>query len=423
MLNRRLAGIGVGGLLLFVAGCGAGDVRGGAEPIVQDSAGVRIVTHPGQGAWSPGEGWLLEEEIRIGVSSGDPELQFGNIMGVDADGEGRIYVLDGQARRVRVFEPQGELVTSFGRSGGGPGEFSQALSQPPGGLFVGTDGTLSVPDMGNQRLSRFTLDGEVREGVSLNLEQGIPLLWTRSADRTLYKQLRIINLPGMPVQDAEPRDLIVRVDPNSGKEELLFEMPSGQSFSTGTGGMPQIRIFAPEPLWTVLHDGRVVTGSNSEYSLSLHSSAGEVETIVRRDQDRRPVTSRNEADLRAVFAKAWEEAGVPGEMMNQFMAAVQFEAHWPALAQIVAGPDGTLWVQRVDPEAGLDEVTMEDLQAGRWGAPYWDVFDGDGAYLGLVEMPAGFTPMRFVDDRLYGVHRDELEVQRVVRLRLVRGQA
>jgi hypothetical protein len=80
-------------------------------------------------------------------------------------------------------------------------------------------------------------------------------------------------------------------------------------------------------------------------------------------------------------------------------------------------------MQRVDPEASLDEVRMEDLQAGRCGAPYWDVFDGGGAYLGVVEMPAGFTPMRFVEDRLYGVHRDELEVQRVVLLRLVRGQA
>jgi len=62
---------------------------------------------------------------------------------------------------------------------------------------------------------------------------------------------------------------------------------------------------------------------------------------------------------------------------------------------------------------------MADLEGG----PYWDVFDGDGAYRSVVEMPAGFKPMRFVDDRLYGVHRDELEMQRVVRLRLVRGQA
>jgi len=422
-MNRRLAGLGAAGLLLLASGCGTGDARAGAEPIVRDSAGVQIVTNPGQGAWSSGEGWLLEEEIRIGVSSGDPELQFGNVMGVDADREGRIYVLDGQARRVRVFDPQGGLVTSFGRSGGGPGEFSQALSQPPGGLFVGADGTLSVPDMGNQRLSRFGLDGEVQDAVSLDLERGIPLLWTRSADRTLYKQLRIMNLPGMPAQDAEPRDIIVRVDSDTGEDELLFEMPSGQSFSAGAGGMPEIRIFAPEPLWTVLNDGRVVTGSNAEYSLSLRNSAGEVETIVRRAQDRRPVTSRNESDLRDLFAEAWNEAGIPAEMMSQLMAAVRFEPHWPALAQILAGPDGTLWVQRVDPESTLDEVTMEDLQAGRWGSPSWDVFDGDGAYLGVVEMPAGFTPMRFVDDRLYGVHRDELEVQRVVRLRLVRDRA
>jgi phytoene/squalene synthetase len=80
---------------------------------------------------------------------------------------------------------------------------------------------------------------------------------------------------------------------------------------------------------------------------TLRNCAGEVETTLRRDQDRHPVTSRNAADLRALFAETWEEAEVPAEMMDQFMAAVQFESHWPALAQVVAKPDGTLWVQRV----------------------------------------------------------------------------
>lgn len=407
-------------LILAVSACGADEARGGAEPVVQDSAGIRIVTNPGQGAWSSGESWRLEEELRIGVESGDPELQFGNVMGIDGDEEGRVFVLDGQARRIRVFDASGALVGSFGRSGGGPGEFSQALSQPPGGLFVGADGVVSIPDMGNQRLSRFGVDGEVRDSRPLDFATGIPLLWTRSADRTIYKQVRVMSVPGMPMEDARPRDMILRVDPVTGDDELLLEMASGESFSAGAGGMGEIRIFAPEPLWAVLDDGRVVTGSNHEYSLALRGPGGEVETIVRRPQERRPVTPQNESDMRALFADAWAEAGVPSDMVTQLMAAVRFEPWWPALAQIIAGPDGTLWVQRVDPASSLDDLTMDDLQAGRWGSPSWDVFSGDGRYLGVVEMPAGLTPMRFVGDHLYGVHRDELEVQRVVRLRLVR---
>lgn len=409
------------GVVFLLAACGGGDDRSSAQPIVTDSAGIRVVTNPGEGSWGVGEAWRLEEEVRIGVDSGDPELQFGNVMGVDADQTGRIYVLDGQARRVRIFDPDGSLVTAFGRSGGGPGEFSQALSQPPGGILVGADGTIAIPDMGNQRLARFGPDGSVRESRPMAFESGIPLLWTRSADRSLYQQVRQMGIPGMPAQEAEPMDRIVRLDPATGDEEVVLEMPPGETFSTGGGGMPEFRIFAPEPVWTVLSDGRLVTGSNDEYSLALRDPMGNVEVIVRRPVSRRPVTSRNESDFRDIFAEAWGEAGLPGEMIGQLMNSVQFEPYWPALAQLLAGPDGTLWVQRVDPESSMDDLTADDLQAGRFGSPAWDVFDADGAYLGVVEMPGGLSPMRFVGDHLYGVHRDELEVQRVVRLRLDRG--
>ncbi|MBI4543404.1 MAG: hypothetical protein HY705_10265 [Gemmatimonadetes bacterium] len=44
---------------------------------------------------------------------------------------------------------------------------------------------------------------------------------------------------------------------------------------------------------------------------------------------------------------------------------------------------------------------------------------GDCRYLGVVEMPLRFQPMRFVGWQIYGVQRDELDVQYVVRVRIV----
>jgi hypothetical protein len=52
------------------------------------------------------------------------------------------------------------------------------------------------------------------------------------------------------------------------------------------------------------------------------------------------------------------------------------------------------------------------------GAPEWDVFDRQGRFLGVLTMPSRFQPLRVVDDRVYGVQRDELDVQHVVRLRV-----
>jgi hypothetical protein len=412
-------------VLLFaaVSGCGDADVRAGG-PIVEDSAGVRIITNPGAGVWDASEGWRLEEELRVGVDSGDAELQFGMVAGVDADEEGRIYVLDSQARRIRVFDGNGRLIRAFGRSGEGPGELSQALSQPPGGLFVDGTGAVAVPDLGNQRLSRFSPEGEVLESPRIALEHGIPVIWARAGDRTIHYQVRRMDMAGAggaPTPDGQPEDEILRLAAGASEPEPVASFPSGETITMTAGGLPEMRIFAPETVWTVLDDGRIVTGSNAEYSLMIHDRDGEPRAILRRAVERRPVTERDEANLRGVFERAWDEAGVPGQMIGQLMGNLHFEPFWPALAYLISGPDGTIWVQRIDRDAVTEELTMDDLQAGRFGSPEWDVFDPEGTYLGVVEMPAGVVPMRFEGDHLYGVHRDELDVQRVVRLRLVRG--
>jgi hypothetical protein len=77
-----------------------------------------------------------------------------------------------------------------------------------------------------------------------------------------------------------------------------------------------------------------------------------------------------------------------------------------------------MWVQHIQspstvPE-GEDWNPLEDA-----GAPDWDVFDSNGRYLGVVSMPARFQPRMIRDDKIYGVWRDELDVQYVARMRIV----
>lgn len=397
--------------------------------MVQDSAGIRILVNPASGSWSAGEVWSLEEDLRIGVETGDPELQFGNLVGVDATDDGRIVTLDQGAGRVRVFSAEGDLLHAFGRLGGGPGELSGAL-QPNTGILVDRTGTVVVPDLGNARIARFSLEGEVLDAPPLDLAAaGIPILFTRSADREVVAQFRTLSVPGQPTMGAGDgaEDRIVRLDPVTGEYRPLARVPTGETFSFGTGGLPSFMIFAPEPVWAVLEDGRVATGKNHEYSLSLHAAnasgegVGRVERIVRRTLRPAPVTEGHQNEMRAIFRRGLEESGqpLPPEFVDQFLASVQFAPTWPALAALIAGPEGTLWVQVVD--AGrLEGLTPEALQAGAFGSRTWDVFDAEGAYLGAVRVPEGFAALRFVGENLYGIHADDLGVQRVLRLRLAR---
>ncbi len=85
---------------------------------------------------------------------------------------------------------------------------------------------------------------------------------------------------------------------------------------------------------------------------------------------------------------------------------------------MLGGPEGTIWVQGVQtPETVEDQGGTFDFQD--MGGPTWDVFDADGRFLGTVGMPDRFTPFFFAREPanvLYGIQRDELDVQYVARL-------
>jgi hypothetical protein len=93
----------------------------------------------------------------------------------------------------------------------------------------------------------------------------------------------------------------------------------------------------------------------------------------------------------------------------------------PAFADIVGGPAGTIWTQNVLPiDSMTANATMDALNPGSGD---WDVFCGDGRYLGQVTLPPSFTLMRIRDSLIYGIETDQLDVQRVVRLVIRPGRA
>ena len=183
---------------VVLAACGGDSPAPEWGGSVRDSAGVRIVENPDAGVWTAGEAWTLEEELQIGVTDGNPELQFGIITGIDATPGGEIYVLDAQAHRVRVFDADGNLLRAFGQAGQGPGELSPGLAQAPPGLFLSGEGTLLVPDHvqpGGSPVTRM----RVNPGrCSTMTSSGIPWSFALGPDGCLYlpSSSGALTLPG-----------------------------------------------------------------------------------------------------------------------------------------------------------------------------------------------------------------------------------
>jgi hypothetical protein len=403
----KLAFAGV--ILLAACGEGGGDWQG----TVTDSAGVEIVMNAENGLWGSDDAWAVEQELVIGTAEGEPAYQFGQIAGIDVGQDGRIYVIDQQAREVRVFTPDGEYVRTIGQAGGGPGELSQAA----GPVFVAHGDTVVVPDMGQQRITLYTADGKPAGTHALPFTSGIAIKWMKTANHDLVQQAMVMALPGQ--QEVDQKNLLIHREATGAIVDTILEMPIGSSVDF-SGSTPDITMFESEPMWTLGPDGRLYKGINSEYSLEVRSVDGELVRIIRRPFRQRPITDSDQAELRRIVEGLWRDQGVPPEGMQMLSQALGFADFYPAYANLLGGPEGTLWVQRIQTPDEIREAGGEfDIQD--MGSATWEVFDADGRYLGTLEMPPRFTPIAFIDGHLWGVLRDEMDVQYVARMSVDTG--
>jgi len=397
---------------LPLAACGD---SGAWQGTISDSAGVQIVTSTGDGLWGPGDAWTLEQDLLIGTSEGEEQYQFGQIAGIDVGSDGRIYVLDQQASEVRVFGPDGEFVTRIGRAGSGPGE----LSQSAGPIFVAPGDTLVVPDAAQQRITLYTAAGEPAGTHPMPMTGGIPVRWAKTPNHELVQQAMVMTLPGQ--QDVDQKNLLIRRKATGEVIDTILEMPIGQSVNFA-GNSPSITMFEAEPMWTMGPDGRLYTGINSEYSVSTYAPDGSLIRIVRQPFEQRPVTDSDQAELRRIVEGLWAEQGLPPQALDMLSQALHFADFYPAYANLMGGPDGTLWVQQIQTPDDIAEAggtfDIQDM-----GSANWEVYDGEGRLLGTLQMPDRFTPATFVGGQLYGVLRDDLDVQYVARMNVNMGMA
>ncbi|MEX2466239.1 MAG: hypothetical protein WD995_04980, partial [Gemmatimonadota bacterium] len=80
----------------------------------------------------------------------------------------------------------------------------------------------------------------------------------------------------------------------------------------------------------------------------------------------------------------------------------------PAISEFLVDRAGNFWLKRYEPRTDATHLRKEPLAGGRW-----TVVAPDGQVVGEVEVPNSFAPLDVSMDRVAGVHRDELGVERV----------
>lgn len=401
--------------LMFAGACG-GEAGGAADwtGTVEDSAGVQLVRNSVTPLWGEGDAWVVEEVMTIGEAAGDPDYQFGQISGIAVTGDGQIVLVDQQAQHLKVFDQTGAYLRTIGQAGSGPGEFGPGV----GPVLIGRGDTLIVPDLGNQRVNILKSDGAEATSFRMSFERGIPARWDMTETGDLVYQLRALNLPN--TEQRETLDLIATVSYGGEIMDTLLTPARGESFTFGEDGQPKRMIFSPEPVWSMVGDDGLCFAVNDAFRLSVFDALGNLNRVVSVPVERKPVTDADIEFFMETVDRLLEEQGVPPAQAEIVKSTFNFAEFFPAFLQMMPGPDGSLWVQRVQEPTGM---TAEEREV--WnplldlGASKWDILDAEGRYLGVLDLPHRFQPVTFEGDLVYGIWRDEFDVQYVRIMRIL----
>ena len=381
---RKLACWIIGCVLL--GACAEGDAasRPGAWRAERDTLGDTIVVRTVAGSLRPPA--RLVETMSIGAADGEAEAYLlGNMRAIAVAPDGSVYLSDA-GPVLRKYGPDGTFVRAFGRSGRGPGEYSQ----PDGGLAVLPDGRVVIRDPGNGRLSVFSADGDplATWRIPSTLNTGRRLY----ADTAGNLRTLVITDPGTGPGDWKMG--LARFGPDGSPGDSMpapewdYEpaVISGQSRNSSNY---EDVAFTPQVHWTFSPFGYYVGGLSSAYRIDLLRRGAPVLRIERATPGV-PVASDEAADHRRVATENMRR-NFPGWTWN----GPDIPATKPPFRGIFAGEDGRIWVLLSRPGVKSGEPPAESA-ANRFSEPLWsepvafDVFEPDGTYLGEVSAPEGF---------------------------------
>jgi hypothetical protein len=336
------------------------------------------------------------EELRIGRVNGETPDVFGQVRNVVPDALGRIWVLDTQASELRLFDDEGRHVRTIGGRGEGPGQLGGAAAPC---AFRGPDDEIWTEEP-RRRWQRFDSAGQLLGSHVTTSALGCASRVWRPDGRLLVATARSDSATGairtLFVLHEARTDSVIPSDTFPAPE-----LPPSRFVSwvrpNGADRSERILPFWPRALSVVAPSGQLwISDGGGDYQIRQQTIAGDTLLVVERAYDPVPVAD-------SVRERMLEEFQPEGMVAEGGFDPNQVPRVHPPFDGFHVGADGTLWVRRT--------------LAGGVGA--LDVFAPDGVYLGEAAIPDDFGTITLhysTADKLYGIARDALGVQYVVRL-------
>ena len=320
--------------------------------------------------------WTLSPTPTLTIEDvGTPAKEFVRIVGVARLSGGRIAVANRGTNDIRIFDAQGKHLTTFGRTGGGPGEFRRLE------MISKAGDTVWFHDSGLERVSAIVLGQKPELATTTRI--------TATGGQRFFVSGRlpdgrfVVSTPVSPTFDGPPG-----VHRLPGSIGIIAKNGEGQVNWLGT--YRNAAIFAHSPT-SDIKDGatgpiafspwlQAATGGGQVW---IGDSAGDSLVVVRaRDLSRFivrvPIASR--APSRALVNEGRDEElkgniSPAGKAFTEAKYGKYLPERLPYFGSLIPGPQGELWIQ----------VYMAD----RKSAVQYVVLDSAGRARGQVSVPKG----------------------------------
>lgn len=406
---------GLGALLLILAACGGAGVDS-ARYLVEDSAGVRIVTSTASVRDPAISGWTVADVPgwSIGSIDGPEAHSFTRILNAWVSEDGYVRVVEATTSTVRSFDSVGELVSEIGGQGEGPGEFRALGNAIPyrGDSIAAWDASrqlLSVFD-GRGRLVRsqpiaLAGLGDVARGQGpLSNARAGRLIGAFHDGSLLFTQPDLVRF-----QYEGPwtwRQHYTRYSADGERLNDVAEYYGTERMAAAAGAALSFTAFPHEPRVAASSSAVYVTPA-PDFELRSHGFDAPENLRVIGRLDREP--RRVDGAARSAFERSIREDPVytsfSASALNRALAAAAYPEHLPAFDRLLVDDLGYVWV-RCFSLPGDDAVE-------------WLIFTEDLRLRQTIEMPP-IEVTQIGEDFVLGVRTDELGVPYVERYALRR---
>jgi hypothetical protein len=307
-------------------------------------------------------------------------------------------VADAGLLAIRVYGPDGSFQTEMGRGGDGPGEFRSIF-----GLWLTSAGKIGVWDARSRRITTFSPDGELEstrdviaddELVPGNLE----VFFGSFSDDDIALASLSLEVDPREERLASDRWVLARFGPDGTFRRLLGQVRGMRRL----GGRPEP--FNPIPYVAAYGD-------------SLYVAEGFEAAIAVWDESGVPTRTIELPEVPVTSDDAWSslEAEIrrrDHELYLEYLALMPRTDEIPQVGGLLIDDRGFVWAKVYDPAVDALWLKGNALLPAPGGE--WRVVRPDGELVTSVRMPQNMTPLDVKGDRVLGVARDALDVERVV---------